>query len=37
MFGWCFNAADTNRRMWVCFEIHFAVVEVEKQPDFDQK
>ena len=26
MVGWCFNAADTNQQIWVCFEIHFAVV-----------
>jgi hypothetical protein len=25
MVGWCLNAADTNRQIWVCFEIHFAV------------
>ena len=27
MVGWCFNAADTNKQILVCFEIHFAVVE----------
>ena len=32
MVGWCFNAADTNRQIWVCFEIHFAVVQY-----FDQE
>ena len=37
MVGWCFNAADTNRQIWVCFEIQFAVVKGRKQPDFDQK
>jgi hypothetical protein len=23
--AWCFNAADTNLQIWVCFESHFAV------------
>ena len=27
MVGWCFNAVDTYRQTWVCFEIHFAFVE----------
>ena len=27
MVGWCFNAADTNWQIWVCFEIHFTAVE----------
>ena len=25
--GWCFNAADTNWQIWVCFVIHFAVLK----------
>jgi 5-methylthioribose kinase len=24
--GWCFNVANTYWQIWVCFEIHFAVV-----------
>ena len=32
MIGWCFNAADTNWQIWVCFEIQFTVVQ-----DFDQE
>ena len=27
MVGWYFNAADTNRQIWVCVEIQFAVVK----------
>ena len=30
MVGWCFNAADTNQQIWICFEIHYAVVESRK-------
>ncbi|OEU06382.1 hypothetical protein FRACYDRAFT_254665 [Fragilariopsis cylindrus CCMP1102] len=29
MVGWCFNVADTKWKIWVCFEIHFAVVQCQ--------
>ena len=31
MVGWCFNAAETNWQIWVCFKIQFAVMEGEKR------
>ena len=36
MAGWCFNAAYTYWQIWwVCFEIHFAVVEGKKKTRFN--
>ena len=34
MVGWCFNEADTNQQILVCFEIHFAVVGRKKTTRF---